>query len=249
MAVEDIFDAVLAYQDDEIGALTQAEIDAGTDVRMILDDGLIAALDLVGEKFSMGTLFVPEMLLAADAVQAGLEVLRPLLVDTGFQPIGTVVLGTVKGDLHDIGKNLVGMMLEGAGFRVIDLASLDDPALVQDHKDQGRQHRQQQRPQDSEKRLPVLGVEVSHRQAPRQSPRSDQVAPHAGKQLPGRPQRRVRAIDDPPLRLRADGDPTRRRGGAHVCQEALFSTLLPGITTAGPRRRANVGVPDRMVQF
>ncbi len=128
MAVEDIFDAVLAYQDDEIGALTQAEIDAGTDVRMILDDGLIAALDLVGEKFSMGTLFVPEMLLAADAVQAGLEVLRPLLVDTGFQPIGTVVLGTVKGDLHDIGKNLVGMMLEGAGFRVIDLGTDVDPA-------------------------------------------------------------------------------------------------------------------------
>jgi 5-methyltetrahydrofolate--homocysteine methyltransferase len=128
MAVEDIFDAVLAYQDDEIGALTQAEIDAGTDVRTILDEGLIAALDVVGEKFSKGTLFVPEMLLAADAVQAGLEVLRPLLVDTGFQPIGTVVLGTVKGDLHDIGKNLVGMMLEGAGFRVIDLGTDVDPA-------------------------------------------------------------------------------------------------------------------------
>jgi 5-methyltetrahydrofolate--homocysteine methyltransferase len=127
MAVEDIFDAVLAYQDDEIGALTQAEIDAGTDVRTILDEGLIAALDVVGEKFSKGTLFVPEMLLAADAVQAGLEVLRPLLVDTGFQPIGTVVLGTVKGDLHDIGKNLVGMMLEGAGFRVIDLGTDVNP--------------------------------------------------------------------------------------------------------------------------
>ncbi|MHC4067438.1 MAG: cobalamin B12-binding domain-containing protein [Planctomycetota bacterium] len=127
MAVEDIFNAVMAYADDEVATLVRAEIDAGTDVRAILDEGLIAALDIVGEKFSDGTLFVPEMLMAADAVQAGLGILRPLLVDTGVKPIGTVVLGTVKGDLHDIGKNLVGMMLEGAGFRVIDLGTDINP--------------------------------------------------------------------------------------------------------------------------
>ena len=127
MAVEDIFNAAMEYADDDVAALVRAEIDAGTDVRTILDEGLIAALDIVGEKFSNGILFVPEMLMTAEAVQAGLDILRPLLVDTGVKPIGTVVLGTVKGDLHDIGKNLVGMMLEGAGFRVIDLGTDIDP--------------------------------------------------------------------------------------------------------------------------
>ncbi len=127
MAVEDIFNAVMEYADDDVAALVRAEIDAGTDVRTILDEGLIAALDIVGERFSSGTLFVPEMLMAAETVQAGLDILRPLLVDTGVKPIGTVVLGTVKGDLHDIGKNLVGMMLEGAGFQVIDLGTDIDP--------------------------------------------------------------------------------------------------------------------------
>jgi 5-methyltetrahydrofolate--homocysteine methyltransferase len=103
--------------------LVQAEIDAGTAVKVILQDGLVGALDDIGEKFSAGTLFVPEMLMAAEAVQAGLDILRPLLTETGVKPIGTVVLGTVKGDLHDIGKNLVGLLLEGAGFQVIDLGT------------------------------------------------------------------------------------------------------------------------------
>ena len=123
MAVAKIFDAVLAYEEEEVAELVQAEIDAGTGVQTILQDGLIGALDIIGEKFSAGTLFVPEMLMAAEAVQAGLNILRPLLTQTGVKPIGTIVLGTVKGDLHDIGKNLVGLLLEGAGFRVIDLGT------------------------------------------------------------------------------------------------------------------------------
>ncbi|HJM93774.1 MAG: corrinoid protein [Alphaproteobacteria bacterium] len=123
MSVAEIFDAVMEYEEEDVAALVQAEIDAGTGVKKILQDGLIAPLDVIGEKFSAGTLFVPEMLMAAEAVQAGLDILRPLLTETGVKPIGTVVLGTVKGDLHDIGKNLVGLLLEGAGFRVIDLGT------------------------------------------------------------------------------------------------------------------------------
>ncbi len=123
MSIEDIHNAVIEYEDEGIVALVHAELDAGTDARAILDHGFIAALDKIGAQFSAGTLFVPEMLMAAEVVQAGLGVLRPILADTGAKPVGTVVLGTVKGDLHDIGKNLVGMMLEGAGFRVVDVGT------------------------------------------------------------------------------------------------------------------------------
>lgn len=123
MTVERIYEMVLEYEEDEVANLVQSEVDAGTDVKVILEEGLIAPLDLIGEQFSAGTLFVPEMLMAAEAVQAGLDILRPLLAKTGTKPLGTVVIGTVKGDLHDIGKNLVSMMLEGAGFRLIDLGT------------------------------------------------------------------------------------------------------------------------------
>lgn len=123
MSVQKIYDAVLEYDEDEVARLVQAEIDAGANVQTILDDGMIAALDVIGAKFCEGTIFVPEMLMAAEAVQAGLDLLRPLLASSGAKPIGTVILGTVKGDLHDIGKNLVGMMFEGAGFRLVDLGT------------------------------------------------------------------------------------------------------------------------------
>ncbi len=123
MSIQKIYDAVMAYEEEEVPELIKAELDAGTDVRKILDEGLIAALDVIGEQFSAGTIFVPEMLMAAEAVQAGLDLLRPLLIDTGAKPVGTIILGTVKGDLHDIGKNLVGMMFEGAGFNLIDLGT------------------------------------------------------------------------------------------------------------------------------
>lgn len=121
MSIEKIYQAVLDYDDEEVHDLVTAEVAAGTDVKALLDDGMIAALDNIGARFSEGTLFVPEMLMAAEAVQAGMNIVRPILAETGAKPVGTVVIGTVKGDLHDIGKNLVAMLLEGGGFRVIDL--------------------------------------------------------------------------------------------------------------------------------
>src|SRR6476660_10064240 len=84
-------------------------------------DALVPGMKIVGIDFRDGILFVPEVLLAANAMKAGMEILRPLLAETGAEPVGTVVIGTVKGDIHDIGKNLVGMMLEGAGFELVDL--------------------------------------------------------------------------------------------------------------------------------
>jgi 5-methyltetrahydrofolate--homocysteine methyltransferase len=127
MAVADIFKAVLAYDLAQAQSLTQAEIDAGTDIETILNDGLIAAMDDVGKKFSEGDLFVPEMLMSAKVMKAGLEVLKPHLGSESAANRGTVVIGTVKGDLHDIGKNLVAMMMESAGFEVVDLG-VDVPA-------------------------------------------------------------------------------------------------------------------------
>ena len=121
MAIQDIFNAVLAFDETMVKTRTQEELAAGTDVQGILNDGLISAMDEVGEKFSSGELFVPEMLMAAQAMKAGMELLKSHLVAGTMPRKGTVVIGTVKGDLHDIGKNLVAMMMEGAGFDVIDL--------------------------------------------------------------------------------------------------------------------------------
>ena len=121
MATQDIFKAVLAYDEAQVKSLTQIEIDAGSDIETILHDGLISAMDEVGKKFSEGVIYVPEMLMAAQAMKGGLEIIRPHLGRDSAANKGTVVIGTVKGDLHDIGKNLVTMMMEGAGFNVIDL--------------------------------------------------------------------------------------------------------------------------------
>jgi 5-methyltetrahydrofolate--homocysteine methyltransferase len=104
-------------------AAVQTAIDAGIPADTILTQGMIAAMAEVGRLFEQGEYFVPEMLVSAKSMQEGLNLLRPLLVAQGIEPIGKVVMGTVKGDLHDIGKNLVGMMLEGAGFEVIDLGT------------------------------------------------------------------------------------------------------------------------------
>ncbi|MDT8897195.1 corrinoid protein [Thermanaerothrix sp. 4228-RoL] len=113
-------------------------LEQGLTAEAILSQGLIAAMREVGRLFEEGEYFVPEMLVAARAMQAGLNRLRPLLVAQGIQPLGKVVLGTVKGDLHDIGKNLVGMMLEGAGFEVIDLGTDVSPekflAAIEEHQ-------------------------------------------------------------------------------------------------------------------
>ncbi|MGD9369340.1 MAG: B12-binding domain-containing protein, partial [Desulfobacteraceae bacterium] len=131
MATQDIFNAVLAFDEDGVKAKTQSEVDAGTNIQSILNDGLIAAMDEVGERFSAGDLFVPEMLMAAQAMKGGLEILKPLLVSGQSSSKGTVLIGTVKGDLHDIGKNLVAMMMEGAGFEVVDMGvDVDSDAFV-----------------------------------------------------------------------------------------------------------------------
>jgi 5-methyltetrahydrofolate--homocysteine methyltransferase len=100
---------------------TNQLIASGVEPSSILNEGLIAGMSEVGELFKQGEYFVPEMLIAARAMKSSLEVLRPKLVDSGIKPVGTIVLGTVRGDLHDIGKNLTGMFLEGAGFKVVDL--------------------------------------------------------------------------------------------------------------------------------
>ena len=112
-----ILDGGVAGAKDE----AQAALDAGLEPGLILSDGMIAAMKEVGKRFEDGDYFVPEMLISARAMQAGLNLLKPHLVSTDIKPAGKIVIGTVKGDLHDIGKNLVGLMLEGAGFEVIDL--------------------------------------------------------------------------------------------------------------------------------
>ena len=128
MNLETIFQNVIAGKIADVEAGVQAALDSGVSSEDILNKALIAAMDDVGQRFEDGDLYVPEMLVAARAMQAGLNVLKPHLADTGIQSPGTVAMGTVKGDLHDIGKNLVGMMLEGAGFEVIDLGTDVDPA-------------------------------------------------------------------------------------------------------------------------
>jgi 5-methyltetrahydrofolate--homocysteine methyltransferase len=119
--VQELKQAVIDGNHNHAAALTSQLLAAGCYPKHILDEGLIAGMSKVGELFKSGDYFVPEMLVAARAMKSALEVLRPKLVDTGVQPIGTIVLGTVRGDLHDIGKNLAAMFLEGAGLRVVDL--------------------------------------------------------------------------------------------------------------------------------
>ncbi len=120
-------EAIINGKRNDVVELTKKLIDAGVPAKQILDEGLISGMSVVGEKFKNGEYFVPEVLVAARAMKAAMELLRPLLAASDVEPIGTVVIGTVRGDLHDIGKNLVVMMLEGAGFRVVDLG-VDVPA-------------------------------------------------------------------------------------------------------------------------
>ena len=120
-------EAIINGKRNDAVELTKKLVDAGVPAKRILDEGLIAGMSVVGEKFKNGEYFVPEVLVAARAMKAAMEILRPLLAVSDVEPIGTVVIGTVRGDLHDIGKNLVAMMLEGAGFKVVDLG-VDVPA-------------------------------------------------------------------------------------------------------------------------
>jgi 5-methyltetrahydrofolate--homocysteine methyltransferase len=118
-----IYEAVIRGDAASVQQDLQAALDSGVAAEDILKQGLIPAMQEVGDLFEKGEYFVPEMLISARAMQSGLELLKPLLISAEVQSTGKVVLGTVQGDLHDIGKNLVGMMLEGAGFELVDLGA------------------------------------------------------------------------------------------------------------------------------
>ena len=131
---DDLYDGLAP----EIAEGTELLLERGWSAEKTLNDALVDGMRIVGIDFRDGILFVPEVLLAANAMKAGMEILRPLLAETGAEPVGKVVIGTVKGDIHDIGKNLVGMMLEGAGFEVVDLGINTDAdkfiAALEQHK-------------------------------------------------------------------------------------------------------------------
>src|SRR5262245_33877738 len=119
--IEQVHDDLYNGLKAEVEQATHLFLGRGWSAERVLNDALVEGMRIVGIDFRDGILFVPEVLLAANSMKAGMEILRPLLAETGVEPIGKVVIGTVKGDIHDIGKNLVSMMLEGAGFEVIDL--------------------------------------------------------------------------------------------------------------------------------
>ena len=128
MDLKPIFQSVVDGQADAVASGVKAALAAGVEANVILNEALIAAMDDVGCQFEEGELFVPEMLVSARAMQAGLSLLKPHLAVTDTKSSGKVAIGTVKGDLHDIGKNLVCMMLEGAGLKVVDIGIDVDPA-------------------------------------------------------------------------------------------------------------------------
>jgi 5-methyltetrahydrofolate--homocysteine methyltransferase len=124
---EQLYTAVLEGSSETTPGLVQKALDQGLVPKDILDNGMVVAMNEVGVRFKAGDMFVPEVLMSAESMQAGLKVLRPHLISSGAKLIGKIVMGTVKGDLHDIGKNLVGMMCEGGGFEVIDLGFNVEP--------------------------------------------------------------------------------------------------------------------------
>ena len=136
--IEQMFDDLYDGLAEEIAEGTQILLDRGWDAKQVLDDALVGGMNIVGEDFRDGILFVPEVLLAANAMKAGMALLKPILSETGAEPVGKLVIGTVKGDIHDIGKNLVGMMMEGAGFEVVDLGINTDAetyiAALKEHR-------------------------------------------------------------------------------------------------------------------
>ena len=121
--IKNIFEAILAGEADTVKVNIQAALDAGLDPNQVLNEGMIAAMREVGQRFEAGDFFVPEMLISARAMQGGMALLKPHLAQGDVKSSGKVVIGTVKGDLHDIGKNLVALMLEGAGFEIKDLGT------------------------------------------------------------------------------------------------------------------------------
>jgi len=119
--LEELKQSLISGKAPRVKELVQSAVNEGTDVKQILNEGLIAGMAVVGAKFKKNEFYVPEVLIAARAMNGGMEILEPLLAKRGVEPVGTIAVGTVKGDLHDIGKNLVAMMLKGAGFKIDDL--------------------------------------------------------------------------------------------------------------------------------
>ncbi len=118
---EELFNAIATGKRNDVEQIVNVEVEKGTSVVELLDDSMIPAMRYMGDRFSKNEIYVPEMLIAARAMQAGLAIVEPLLADANHEPKGKVAVGTVKGDLHDIGKNLVVIMLKGAGYEVDDL--------------------------------------------------------------------------------------------------------------------------------
>jgi corrinoid protein of di/trimethylamine methyltransferase len=118
-----LFDAVVEGKIDEAGTLTRQALDSGTDAGTILNRALVPAMTEVGERFERNEFFLPDMLISAEAMKTALKILGPLMAHAGVEPLGSVAIGTIKGDLHDIGKNLVASMLEGNGFEVLNLGT------------------------------------------------------------------------------------------------------------------------------
>lgn len=119
--LNELVQCVIRGQAPKVKELTQKALDEKVAVKDVLEKGLIAGMSFIGERFKKKEVYVPEVLIAARAMKAGMELLKPLLAKSDIKPVGIVVIGTVKGDLHDIGKNIVSMMLEGAGFKVVDV--------------------------------------------------------------------------------------------------------------------------------
>jgi len=139
VGLETIYKNVIAGQAQEVEQGVQGALDQGIDADVILNESLIPAMGEVGKRFEEGEFFVPEMLISARAMKAGLAILKPYLVDSGVESAGIVAIGTVQGDLHDIGKNLVAVMLEGAGFEVRDLGVDVPPETFVDAANEGAQ--------------------------------------------------------------------------------------------------------------
>lgn len=121
MDLNTIAQALIDGKDKEVRELVQKALDEGHTPKEILDSGMVSGMDVVGKQFKNFEIFLPEVLISARAMKAGMEIIKPLLVKSGEEMLGNFVIGTVKGDLHDIGKNIVAAMLEGAGFQIIDL--------------------------------------------------------------------------------------------------------------------------------
>jgi len=137
---EKLSTAVLEGDADKAHKLVERGLKQGLSPKEVLDNGLIVGMDEVGARFKRGDMFVPEVLMSADAMASGMEILRPLLVESGVEMLGKIVMGTVKGDLHDIGKNLVSMLCEGAGFEIINIGFNAEPekfiAAIKEHQPQ-----------------------------------------------------------------------------------------------------------------